>query len=100
MRIRYSSCYIKHKKRKQRSANIMIEHVKCNCTKYSIPENDYYEPPIRVSTKKNDILIAVMSNRKNVVLHKIVKAELIYSDTIYTGVSFNDKKKKKVDKCM
>ncbi|KAI4838315.1 actin-related protein 2/3 complex subunit 1 [Plasmodium brasilianum] len=69
----------------------MIEHVKCNCTKYSIPENDYYEPPIRVSTKKNDILIAVMSNRKNVVLHKIVKAELIYSDTIYTGIQSRNK---------
>ncbi|SBS90905.1 actin-related protein 2/3 complex subunit 1, putative (ARC40) [Plasmodium ovale curtisi] len=68
---------------------MMIAHLKCTCTKYTIPDEDC-DTPIRVSGNKEDILVAVVNNKNNVILHKIVNAELTYCDTIYTGVSCNN----------
>ncbi|SBT77068.1 actin-related protein 2/3 complex subunit 1, putative [Plasmodium ovale] len=65
---------------------MMIAHLKCTCTKYTIPDEDC-DTPIRVSGNKEDILVAVVYNKKNVILHKIVNTELTYCDTIYTGSS-------------
>ncbi|CRH00056.1 conserved Plasmodium protein, unknown function [Plasmodium relictum] len=61
-----------------------IEHIKCQCIKYSIPDEDC-EPIIRASTNTNDLLVAVINNKKNVLLYKIVNKELIYCETFYIG---------------
>ncbi|EWC87928.1 hypothetical protein PFNF54_03159 [Plasmodium falciparum NF54] len=62
----------------------MIDHLKCNCIKYNIPDEDC-EPVIKVSENKDDMLVAVSSNKRNILLYKIINREIIYSDTFYIG---------------
>ncbi|KYN98828.1 hypothetical protein PGSY75_1118800 [Plasmodium gaboni] len=62
----------------------MIDHLKCNCIKYNIPDEDC-EPVIKVSENKDDMLVAVSSNKRNILLYKIINKEIIYSDTFFIG---------------
>ncbi|VWU51889.1 actin-related protein 2/3 complex subunit 1, putative [Hepatocystis sp. ex Piliocolobus tephrosceles] len=66
--------------------NITIDHLKCNCVSYSIPDEEY-ETPIKVSINKEEMLVGVVNNKKNIVLYKIVDKQLIYNNIIYTGSS-------------
>lgn len=64
----------------------MIEYLKCNCVKYSIPDEEY-NIPIKLSPNKKEMLIAVVNTKNNIVLYKIINTEIIYFDILYTGVS-------------
>ncbi|CXI44160.1 actin-related protein 2/3 complex subunit 1, putative [Plasmodium berghei] len=62
----------------------MIEYLKCNCVKYSIPDEEY-NIPIKLSPNKKEMLIAVVNTKNNIVLYKIINTEIIYFDILYTG---------------
>ncbi|CRG96236.1 conserved Plasmodium protein, unknown function [Plasmodium gallinaceum] len=65
---------------------MIVEHIKCECIKYSLPDEDS-EPIITASSNVDDLLVAVINNKKNVLLYKIVNKELIYCETFYIGNS-------------
>ncbi|CAA9988212.1 conserved Plasmodium protein, unknown function [Plasmodium knowlesi strain H] len=62
----------------------MIEYIKCECTKYLVPEEDS-EPPINVSANMQNTLVAVVKNKKYVHLSKITSGKLSPCETIFLG---------------
>ncbi|GAB66463.1 WD domain G-beta repeat domain containing protein [Plasmodium cynomolgi strain B] len=62
----------------------MTEYIKCECTKYVLPEEDS-EPPINVSTNAQNTLVAVVKNKRYVQVSKITNGKLSPCQTIFLG---------------
>ncbi|KJP87629.1 hypothetical protein AK88_02657 [Plasmodium fragile] len=60
----------------------MIEYIKCECTKYAVPEEDS-EPPINVSANAQNTLVAFVKNEKYVHVSKITSGKLSPCKTIF-----------------
>lgn len=61
-----------------------IAHIKCECQKYLVPQKDC-EPFIAVSTNKDELLVAVINNKKDIILYKLENEELTQCCTLYNG---------------
>ncbi|KMZ84057.1 WD domain, G-beta repeat domain-containing protein [Plasmodium vivax Brazil I] len=62
----------------------MIDYIKCECTKYAVPEEDS-EPPISVSANAQNTLVAVVKNKRYVHVSKITGGKLAPCKAIFLG---------------